>query len=152
MSWTKESQLAAQGGLCFYCDSKIESLKRQESSSAFGLGTTDHAIPTSRGGLNVPENLVIACHMCNIHKRDMTPAQFIASKIAVAEKLAYRKGYRAGLNMGGHLMRRSTILTEPSIASKACRSNSAKSYLSLTLHKKIYKHWRMRLNASMRVS
>jgi hypothetical protein len=104
MKWTKEGQLAAQDGLCFYCGIKIEGLKRDEAS-IYVLGTTDHAIPVSKGGLDIPENLVIACFPCNIAKRDRTPAEFLALKIAEAEERAFKKGYAKGIKMGERAFR-----------------------------------------------
>lgn len=45
---------------CFYCKVK---LFRKEA-------TVDHVIPKSKGGLNKPENYVIACKKCNDDKGD----------------------------------------------------------------------------------
>ena len=38
--------------------------------------TRDHDIPRSRGGLNHPSNIVLACSTCNGAKKDMTGAEF----------------------------------------------------------------------------
>jgi 5-methylcytosine-specific restriction endonuclease McrA len=38
--------------------------------------TLDHLIPTSKGGKDMMENLVTACHACNNEKGDMMPDVF----------------------------------------------------------------------------
>lgn len=51
-------------------------LRRDRSSCAYcgGRGSTiDHVVPTSRGGPNTWENLVVACSPCNGRKGNRTP-------------------------------------------------------------------------------
>lgn len=38
-----------------------------------GMLTMDHFIPTSKGGTDVLDNLVYACHRCNLYKHDYYP-------------------------------------------------------------------------------
>jgi 5-methylcytosine-specific restriction endonuclease McrA len=59
---------------CAYCGSKEDI-------------TIDHAIPISKGGLNIKSNIVPACHKCNSKKKDRTPEEF---KKACAKWLANR--------------------------------------------------------------
>ena len=49
---------------CQYCGEVLDSVKNQ---------TLDHVIPSSRGGKNTWENLVLACIPCNRFKGDKTP-------------------------------------------------------------------------------
>lgn len=49
---------------CQYCGLVLDSVKEQ---------TLDHVIPSSRGGKNTWENLVLACVPCNRCKGDKTP-------------------------------------------------------------------------------
>ena len=37
--------------------------------SAYAALTIDHVIPKSKGGTDAPDNLVVACHSCNLYKR-----------------------------------------------------------------------------------
>lgn len=57
----------ASGGKCHYChvELKIESGWHIE-----------HKIPRSRGGTDLPDNLVASCAPCNMKKRNKTPDEF----------------------------------------------------------------------------
>lgn len=48
---------------CAYCGERIER----------GRGTRDHVLPRARGGLDVWENVVVACRHCNERKGCKTP-------------------------------------------------------------------------------
>jgi 5-methylcytosine-specific restriction endonuclease McrA len=61
----EETQLAAQGGCCFYC--------RAEVGDDYHL---DHVIPVAHGGPHHPDNLVVACPTCNVRKSDLMPWEF----------------------------------------------------------------------------
>jgi 5-methylcytosine-specific restriction endonuclease McrA len=50
--------------------------------------TWDHLVPHSRGGLNLPANLVVACRRCNREKAHMSLERYRALVI-------YRKSLRA---------------------------------------------------------
>ena len=52
---------------CHYCGKNLEENEL----------TIDHIVPYSRGGKTVKENLVIACHECNISKSDMNEDEYI---------------------------------------------------------------------------
>jgi len=56
------TQLKRQRNKCYYCMRVLEKGPRTRH--------VDHVIPLSRGGSNGPENLVIACPLCNMHKHD----------------------------------------------------------------------------------
>lgn len=60
-----EAQYARQGGTCFYCGAAVG-----------GKFHVDHVVPISRGGSDGPENLVIACPLCNRRKGAKHPAEF----------------------------------------------------------------------------
>lgn len=59
------TQFERQHGLCFWCE--------EEAGEKFHL---DHAIPLSKGGPNLPENIVIACELCNRRKHAKMPDEF----------------------------------------------------------------------------
>ncbi len=50
------------GGRCEYCSALVE--MREGPKQA----TIDHVVPRSKGGLDVLENLRLACHDCNQEK------------------------------------------------------------------------------------
>jgi len=58
--------LAMQGGRCFYCLTPLD--------EKFHI---EHMTPLSRGGTNYPDNIVCACRLCNIRKRDRNAGEFI---------------------------------------------------------------------------
>lgn len=52
---------------------------------------TDHLIPSSRGGLDVPENLFRACRRCNASKSDRLPSEWrndLPPNVCELERLA----------------------------------------------------------------
>lgn len=53
-----KAQLEAQENMCFYCGIRLF-----EDDY-----TIDHYVPLVRGGTNDPENIVLACHACNMSK------------------------------------------------------------------------------------
>lgn len=57
--------LNTQGSRCKYCNCKVNDYH------------VDHVIPLSRGGTNLPENLVITCPRCNLQKHTKTPEEWI---------------------------------------------------------------------------
>ncbi len=64
-----------QDGKCFYCDASIiidQSLTRGNKST----GHVDHYIALTNGGMNTIDNLVWACHSCNIRKSVRSPQDF----------------------------------------------------------------------------
>lgn len=58
--------LDAQENRCFYCGCDVSG----------GVHTIDHLIPLSRGGTNLPDNIVIACKKCNTVKGAKTPKEY----------------------------------------------------------------------------
>ena len=59
------AQRTRQKGLCFWCREKV--------GRSYHV---DHVVPLSRGGSDGPENLVIACASCNLHKSARHPMDF----------------------------------------------------------------------------
>lgn len=59
------SQVSRQRGHCFYCRRRID-----------GGYHVDHIVPLALGGSDGPENLVIACPLCNLSKRAKHPMDF----------------------------------------------------------------------------
>ncbi len=58
-------QLRSQKGRCYWCNAKLN-----------GEHHIDHVIPLSRGGSNGPDNIVIACPICNLSKGDKLPHEW----------------------------------------------------------------------------
>jgi 5-methylcytosine-specific restriction endonuclease McrA len=52
---------------CAYCGNSLE-----------GGGEIDHKTPVSKGGVNSPDNLTLACRTCNRDKHSKTLAEFVA--------------------------------------------------------------------------
>lgn len=48
----------------------------------------DHVLPVQRGGPSEPWNLVFACMQCNLAKRDLSLAEFVATEYARSRKLS----------------------------------------------------------------
>ncbi len=59
------AQHARQHGRCFWCKAKV--------GDAYHV---DHVVPLALGGSNGPENIVIACAACNLHKSARHPMDF----------------------------------------------------------------------------
>lgn len=53
---------------CYYCGKPIFKLGKEK--------TIDHKIPTSKGGTNELDNLVVCCRHCNFTKGDMTEKEY----------------------------------------------------------------------------
>ena len=66
-------RIASKPSDCAYCGNPAD--------------TTDHVIPVSRGGTNLPANRVPACGRCNSSKRDLTLEEWIATGRAPAMAL-----------------------------------------------------------------
>jgi hypothetical protein len=65
--------VASKPSLCAYCGDPAD--------------TTDHVIPISRGGTDLPANRLPACGRCNSSKRDLTLQEWIATGRAPAMAL-----------------------------------------------------------------
>lgn len=52
---------------CWYCGQVLGGTGGGSNCSP-NQRTVDHQVPLSRGGLNVPENRVLACRLCNTRK------------------------------------------------------------------------------------
>ncbi len=63
LSPSRRNVLKRDGYTCQYCGLKSAHL------------TIDHVLPRSRGGRDTWENLVAACHKCNVRKGDRTPSE-----------------------------------------------------------------------------
>lgn len=63
---------------CFYCKRTLNDRRvTRRGDRNKGLDyTTDHKIPSCRGGSNRPENKVPCCFRCNNLKGDMTAGEF----------------------------------------------------------------------------
>ncbi len=55
-----------QDGKCFYCDIELNNKYH-----------IDHFIPISKGGVNTPDNLRLACSDCNLRKHAKMPEDFL---------------------------------------------------------------------------
>lgn len=70
LQYLKLQLFSKQSGLCSYCN---KLLRLCES-------TLDHIVPLSRGGLEIADNICIACEQCNADKRDMTASEFYSKR------------------------------------------------------------------------
>lgn len=59
-----QAQLKRQRGKCYYCGCKLDKYH------------VDHVVPLDRGGRNSPDNLVIACPICNLSKHNKLPHEW----------------------------------------------------------------------------
>jgi 5-methylcytosine-specific restriction endonuclease McrA len=59
------TQFKRQKGKCYYC-----------GNPAGEHYHADHVVPLSRGGANIPENIVIACQTCNSRKNAKLPHEW----------------------------------------------------------------------------
>ncbi len=64
---------ARDGNLCLYCGDQFSR----------GELTRDHVMPVSQGGRDIWQNVVSACHPCNVRKGARTPAQANMPLLAV---------------------------------------------------------------------
>lgn len=60
------SAIQSQQGRCRYCGRSLYNT----------IYEIDHVIPLSRGGSNLPDNLVVACRPCNRSKQSKTPSEW----------------------------------------------------------------------------
>lgn len=77
------------GWNCFYCGKKLvpdgkwkEFCYSTDGHSftpipGYGMPQLDHILPSSRGGGNALDNLVLCCGQCNSRKNDRTPDEWI---------------------------------------------------------------------------
>ena len=65
-----DRQWQIQRGCCLYCSAR---LGRKRRDATYHI---EHITPLSRGGVNWPRNIGLACESCNLTKRDMWPAEF----------------------------------------------------------------------------
>mmetsp|Transcript_2261 Transcript_2261/g.4801 ORF Transcript_2261/g.4801 Transcript_2261/m.4801 type:complete len:98 (+) Transcript_2261:89-382(+) len=64
-------QLEKSGGcylVCHYCCRGVRMVHWSANYNGLDLATADHVIPLSRGGPDLPSNLVISCRPCNMKK------------------------------------------------------------------------------------
>ena len=66
-SESKLKKLKNQDYKCFYCKREIHT----------NNSTTDHIIPSSKGGIGYQYNLVITCEWCNSRKADLNADLFV---------------------------------------------------------------------------
>jgi hypothetical protein len=79
-SRTVKNQLyARQSGICHYCHNHIP----------FNLWSIDHKTPLSRGGDNLPDNLIGACRECNHRKGNRTEIEYLDSLKPIGLHLAW---------------------------------------------------------------
>lgn len=65
-----------QAGLCHYCQRRVR----------LNRATCDHMTPLSRGGQDVPPNMVMSCPDCNLEKDDMTAEEYLGMRTARCRK------------------------------------------------------------------
>lgn len=63
-SFDEQAQLKRQHGKCYYCQTKLTEYH------------IDHVVPLSRGGSDHPDNKVLACPSCNLHKYNRLPHEW----------------------------------------------------------------------------
>lgn len=63
---------SSQGGRCFYCCTDLREQKWE----------VDHKIPLAKGGTHWPDNLAMACEMCNRAKRVLSVETFAIRLLA----------------------------------------------------------------------
>ena len=67
MARTREKLFVRQGGRCHYCDQQMTLRDhRTHAPLADTDATIEHLVPRVLGGRNIPQNLVAACHRCNL--------------------------------------------------------------------------------------
>jgi len=68
-----------QNHRCCYCGTQMNDAKSGENNSKLDTSTVDHVIPKSKGGLDHPDNYVIACYGCNNLRGDQDAFKFAES-------------------------------------------------------------------------
>lgn len=75
--YLKQQIFEAQNGICYWCKKPMSPddrilLRKNKLGDEYTLGprypTLDHIIPSCDGGTNGRENLVLACHSCNLRR------------------------------------------------------------------------------------
>jgi hypothetical protein len=67
-----------QRGRCFWCGIEMEKNgKRHGQPLRPNHCTTDHVIPTAKGGRDHPDNIVAACNRCNNERGDRPADQWV---------------------------------------------------------------------------
>lgn len=67
----RQAVIAAQGNLCLYCDLEFGSVVYRRGKPVKLKRHWDHVVPYSYSQNNCPENVVAACHVCNLIKSDL---------------------------------------------------------------------------------
>jgi 5-methylcytosine-specific restriction endonuclease McrA len=67
MARTREKLFLRQDGRCYYCAQQmtLRTYSIKEPLAASDV-TIEHLVPRVLGGRNIPQNLVAACHRCNL--------------------------------------------------------------------------------------
>lgn len=65
VKFNRRNLLARDNSTCQYCLRRLPALEL----------TLDHVVPRSQGGATTWENVVCACHRCNVRKGGRTPSQ-----------------------------------------------------------------------------
>ncbi len=68
VKFSRSNMLARDRSRCCYCPPPIAQKPAREL-------TYDHVIPKSRGGKREWGNIVLACHACNLRKKNRTPEE-----------------------------------------------------------------------------
>lgn len=97
--------LEAQDGRCFYCNVPIYPRTKRNKRLRKVLLTRDHFIPRSRGGLDIWDNIVLACSPCNEAKGNRLPSYeeqrrfgFLHEELVyLQEKRIWESGYYSSI-------------------------------------------------------
>ena len=84
----KNYLLSKYNGTCAYCDRTA------------GHMEADHVVPRSRNGTNRIDNLVLACHDCNVRKGNTSLAEFIGNDVTRISKI--KSGMKQSLVDAAH--------------------------------------------------
>jgi len=117
---------ARDGDLCGYCGIRLSSSGPVTSGGNISGRTLDHVVPTSSGGTDALDNLVLSCAPCNRAKLNLDATRFLtwlshvrSRRFAIASSLI-RKNYlsqleksvRRNLNQGVLLLNATDIIDE----------------------------------------
>lgn len=69
-TWKAARRRLSHQDRCYYC-------KCEWSLNPRLVPTIDHVLPKARGGTNSPDNLVLACHVCNGKKGVLLVEEFL---------------------------------------------------------------------------
>ena len=75
---------------CLYCGRKMDLLFENEHSF-----TIDHYLARSKGGKDIPDNLVFCCRDCNLLKGDMDVTEYIKNMERVKERKRKNEYWKA---------------------------------------------------------